>query len=94
MRRLALAPFHDTLSWISWLLLVHTQNIMADAKDYADAEKGAGPQIDESYRDSEHPRQASVVAASLIDDRFGITKRGLKSRHAQMIALGGTIGTG
>lgn len=36
----------------------------------------------------------SVIAAELLDDRYGITQRGLKSRHAQMIALGGTIGTG
>ena len=36
----------------------------------------------------------SIVAADLLDDRFQQTQRGLKSRHAQMIALGGTIGTG
>jgi yeast amino acid transporter len=35
-----------------------------------------------------------LVAADLLDDRFSQTQRGLKSRHAQMIALGGTIGTG
>lgn len=28
------------------------------------------------------------------DGKYGKTKRGLKSRHAQMIALGGSIGTG
>jgi amino acid transporter len=37
---------------------------------------------------------ASIVAADLLDDRLTATERGLKSRHAQMIALGGTIGTG
>lgn len=36
----------------------------------------------------------SIVAADLLDERFETTHRGLKSRHAQMIALGGTIGTG
>jgi yeast amino acid transporter len=36
----------------------------------------------------------TIVAADLLDDRFQQTQRGLKSRHAQMIALGGTIGTG
>jgi amino acid transporter len=36
----------------------------------------------------------SVVAADLLDERYNTTQRGLKSRHAQMIALGGTIGTG
>lgn len=44
-------------------------------------------------------RRSSVVDAELLtgeiyDERFESTKRGLKSRHAQMIALGGTIGTG
>ncbi len=34
------------------------------------------------------------LAAELFDERYETTKRGLKSRHAQMIALGGTIGTG
>lgn len=37
---------------------------------------------------------ADVLAGEIYDDRFGGTQRGLKSRHAQMIALGGTIGTG
>jgi amino acid transporter len=36
----------------------------------------------------------SVIAAELLDERYRTTQRGLKSRHAQMIALGGTIGTG
>ena len=36
----------------------------------------------------------SIIAADLLDERFETTQRGLKSRHAQMIALGGTIGTG
>lgn len=36
----------------------------------------------------------ALIAADLLDDRYETTKRGLKSRHAQMIALGGTIGTG
>ncbi|KAK4998178.1 hypothetical protein LTR66_002554 [Elasticomyces elasticus] len=37
---------------------------------------------------------ADILAGELYDKRFESTKRGLKSRHAQMIALGGTIGTG
>ncbi|KAL8852919.1 MAG: hypothetical protein Q9221_002169 [Calogaya cf. arnoldii] len=28
------------------------------------------------------------------DDKYGTTQRGLKSRHIQLIALGGCIGTG
>merc|ERR1711939_598913 len=73
--------------------------------DYYDPEKGVagdeikGHSIDETGRKgSLHGRKASVaesiIAADLLDERYRITKRGLKSRHAQMIALGGTIGTG
>lgn len=35
-----------------------------------------------------------VLAGEIFDERYETTQRGLKSRHAQMIALGGTIGTG
>lgn len=53
---------------------------------------------DSSHRISAVGRKSSVagsvIAGDLLDDRYAITKRGLKSRHAQMIALGGTIGTG
>ncbi|KAK3713824.1 hypothetical protein LTR37_008310 [Vermiconidia calcicola] len=35
-----------------------------------------------------------VLTGEIYDERFDSTKRGLKSRHAQMIALRGTIGTG
>ncbi|PGH33416.1 AAT family amino acid transporter [[Emmonsia] crescens] len=35
-----------------------------------------------------------LVEADLLDDRYANTQRGLKSRHVQMMALGGTIGTG
>ncbi|KAF2710369.1 hypothetical protein K504DRAFT_430834 [Pleomassaria siparia CBS 279.74] len=35
-----------------------------------------------------------VISGELFDERYEKTQRGLKSRHAQMIALGGTIGTG
>lgn len=45
--------------------------------------------------DEKH-RRASVVdeevlSGDLYDVRYETTKRGLKSRHAQMIALGGTF---
>lgn len=35
-----------------------------------------------------------VLNGEIYDTRYETTQRGLKSRHAQMIALGGTIGTG
>lgn len=35
-----------------------------------------------------------LVEADLLDDRYATTQRGLKNRHVQLMALGGTIGTG
>ncbi|KAF2759311.1 histidine permease [Pseudovirgaria hyperparasitica] len=44
------------------------------------------------------PRRGSVtvdiIQHQMFDGQYETTQRGLKSRHAQMIALGGTIGTG
>lgn len=37
---------------------------------------------------------SEILAGEIFDQRYEGTQRGLKSRHAQMIALGGTIGTG
>jgi amino acid transporter len=74
-----------------------------------DAEKGLGRDdeikgtVDDGGVDRKHSLHSgnrkgsiaeSVIAADLLDERYRITQRGLKSRHAQMIALGGTIGTG
>lgn len=74
---------------------------MASSPDYSDPEKGVEPikPHDSSGRKpSLTGRKASVaesiIAADLLDERYATTQRGLKSRHAQMIALGGTIGTG
>lgn len=36
----------------------------------------------------------ALVAADLLDERYSVTQRGLKNRHVQLMALGGTIGTG
>ncbi|EAW11005.1 proline permease PrnB [Aspergillus clavatus NRRL 1] len=36
----------------------------------------------------------AMVARDLLDERYAMTQRGLKNRHVQMMALGGTIGTG
>lgn len=36
----------------------------------------------------------SLVEKDLLDDRYETTQRGLKNRHIQLIALGGSIGTG
>lgn len=83
---------------------------MAIVKDFGDPEKDGSPSTsdhdveqgtvldDKGRKVSLTGRKSSVVqsivAADLLDERYAITQRGLKSRHAQMIALGGTIGTG
>lgn len=36
----------------------------------------------------------AMVEADLLDERYKVTQRGLKNRHVQLMALGGTIGTG
>lgn len=36
----------------------------------------------------------TLVEADLLDERYETTQRGLKNRHVQLIALGGSIGTG
>ncbi|KAL3479697.1 amino acid permease/ SLC12A domain-containing protein [Aspergillus californicus] len=46
-----------------------------------------------------HPQKPSntlqaLVEADLLDPRYTVTQRGLKNRHVQLMALGGTIGTG
>ncbi|KAI7362555.1 hypothetical protein KC336_g21678, partial [Hortaea werneckii] len=40
------------------------------------------------------PQNGTVEITEASEDQYGTTKRGLKSRDAQMIALGGSIGTG
>ncbi|KEF62189.1 AAT family amino acid transporter [Exophiala aquamarina CBS 119918] len=74
---------------------------MSSSPVYSDPEKGVEPikSYDGTGRKASLTvRKASVVesivAADLLDERYATTQRGLKSRHAQMIALGGTIGTG
>jgi hypothetical protein len=72
---------------------------MASQKGFEDPEKKVTPStsdydveqgvlVDEKGR-THHGRKStvveSIVAADLLDDRYEITQRGLKSRHAQMI---------
>ena len=64
-----------------------------DPKMPDSADEKAGP-----YEDGRNASAASdpiALEAALVDaDQFGQTRRGLKSRHIQLIALGGAIGTG
>lgn len=66
--------------------------------DYVDVSAGehftSDRKLSTGFAGRHEPASAQVIAADLLDDRYEQTKRGLKSRHAQMIALGGTIGTG
>ncbi|KAH8892093.1 histidine permease [Thozetella sp. PMI_491] len=57
----------------------------------SEEKKDGPPDIDH------HAAQAvggEELLGEIYDERYESTQRGLKSRHAQMIALGGTIGTG
>lgn len=69
---------------------------MADEKENLsyDAEKGAQISGRELSSEPGIVQHGSVQDIALGGERHETTKRGLKSRHAQMIALGGTIGTG
>ncbi|EOA81047.1 hypothetical protein ACJQWK_10082 [Exserohilum turcicum] len=58
-----------------------------------DAEYGVG-HVHEASRRRSSAVAPAAVAEEIFDERYETTQRGLKSRHAQMIALGGTIGTG
>lgn len=57
-----------------------TEKAFADSSDGAVPEKG-------SSDDSE------VLEHTASEEKYGTTQRGLKSRHIQLIALGGCIGT-
>ena len=55
----------------------------------------------QNFENDQHPVSEKgkalrdLVEADLLDDRYATTtKRGLKNRHVQLMALGGTIGTG
>jgi yeast amino acid transporter len=55
-------------------------------------EKGISPAYDTEFSDDVPP--GTDESALLAKSRYGDTKRALKSRHVQLIALGGCIGTG
>src|SRR5947209_7910115 len=70
---------------------------MADhEKVIYDTEKGIKHGYDRklSLNDRRTSIATSIIAADLFNDPFATTQRALKFRHAQMAALGGTIGTG
>ena len=69
---------------------------MAEKKENLsyDAEKGGSDVSGEPTMVQRGSVHEIMIAADLNDQRYETTHRGLKSRHAQMIALGGTIGTG
>ncbi|KAL2823448.1 amino acid permease/ SLC12A domain-containing protein [Aspergillus cavernicola] len=54
---------------------------------YGDPESGMDPAVKPSTLQA-------MVEADLLDERYKVTQRGLKTRHVQLMALGGTIGTG
>jgi amino acid transporter len=70
----------------------HTQTIEAEyEKDVADIEEKG--QSDDEVSTKEDPEVMRKLALSP-EGPTGTVKRGLSERHLQLIALGGTIGTG
>ncbi|KAF3484415.1 proline permease PrnB [Arthroderma uncinatum] len=65
----------------------HQEGPDVEANDYT-------PAPAYQYGDEKRNDMRAMVEASLHDTRYNQTQRGLKSRHVQMMALGGTIGTG
>ena len=51
-------------------------------------------EVDHEKGEPIYQTTSGPIAGDVFDESYGTTQRGLKSRHAQMIALGGTIGTG
>lgn len=62
----------------------------------ADVPAAAAPPMyyDSNKTDGNRDYIRSMIEKDLLDERYSKTQRGLKSRHVQMMALGGTIGTG
>lgn len=58
----------------------------------SNTEKASGAQVDNKNEPVNYG--GAILDASELEALHQSTRRGLKSRHAQMIALGGTIGTG
>ncbi|KAJ5929882.1 hypothetical protein N7454_006832 [Penicillium verhagenii] len=54
----------------------------------------ASQAVDRSTMTEKGQTVRRLVETELLDERYETTQRGLKSRHVQLMALGGTIGTG
>ncbi|EEH47577.1 uncharacterized protein PADG_03661 [Paracoccidioides brasiliensis Pb18] len=67
---------------------------MGDAERIHIGDEGKGTSPAPEKGDVNRDAIRALVEAELLDKRYARTQRGLKSRHVQMMALGGTIGTG
>lgn len=65
---------------------------MSDSPREQEAEKLET--VDVRYEGETSETIRALVAADLLDERYSVTQRRLKNRHVQLMALGGTIGTG
>ncbi|WEW58090.1 hypothetical protein PRK78_003557 [Emydomyces testavorans] len=69
---------------------------MANEKDMEVGAAGVHNTTPPTYEKADDNRDhiRAMIEKDLLDSRYSQTQRGLKSRHVQMMALGGTIGTG
>lgn len=71
---------------------------MGEEKDLGGMEEGEAQHANlPAYEQGDEKRNdmRAMIESDLLDDRYAqTTERGLKSRHVQMMALGGTLGTG
>lgn len=56
--------------------------------------KSASQDNENQDQERESPKNSDVPDQEKGPGKYGTTQRGLKSRHIQLIALGGVIGTG
>ena len=67
---------------------------MAEKAEEGAAQSSLHEDVHDTSSEARRAKMRAMVEADLLDTRYSQTKRGLKSRHIQMMALGGTIGTG
>lgn len=82
------------LSFQNLPLFVFGRAFLAASLDMASLNPVPLGKVDQPPLSEKGKAVRTLVEADLLDDRYATTQRGLKNRHVQLMALGGTIGTG